>query len=279
MSNSFQGSATAASEQPIEPLHDEIWRNIEAEAREVARSESALTSMMGRYVLPYRSFADGLANLIAHGIVDDLLPAAFVRGVVERIVGEDTDISRFAAIDLAAIVERDPAVNGYLHPFLFYNGFRILQTHRVAHRLWQNGKRDTSLALQSAISRTLSADIHPAAEFGHGILIDHGIGVVIGETAVLGNDISIMHEVTLGGSGVSSERRHPQVKDGVLLSSGAKLFGDIEIGEAAKVGAGSVVLNSVSPRTTVVGVPAKPVGGRHDEIPALTMNHEFPEST
>ena len=275
MSHSFQ--ASTAPEQPIQPLHDTVWRYIETEARQLAGSEPLLTMMIGKYVLAYRSFADALANLIARGVADDLLPATFVRGIVEHIVREDADIARFAAIDLTAIVERDPAVNGYLHPFLFYNGFRIVQTHRVAHRLWQNGRRDTAFALQSALSRTLSADIHPAAEFGHGIMMDHGIGVVIGETAVLGNDISIMHEVTLGGSGVSSERRHPQLKDGVLLSSGAKLFGDIEIGEAAKVGAGSVVLASVSPRTTVVGVPAKPVGRRHDEIPALTMNHEFPE--
>ena len=275
MSHSFQDST--APEQPIEPLHDTVWRHIEMEARQLAGSERLLTMIIGKYVLAYRSFADALANLVARGVADDLLPATFVRAIVESVVREDADIARFAAIDLAAIVERDPAVNGYLHPFLFYNGFRILQTHRVAHRLWQNGRRDTALALQSALSRTLSADIHPAAEFGHGIMIDHGIGLVIGETAVLGHDISIMHEVTLGGSGVSSERRHPKLKDGVLLSSGAKLFGDIEIGEAAKVGAGSVVLTSVAPRTTVVGVPAKPVGGHHDEIPALTMNHEFPE--
>jgi serine O-acetyltransferase len=275
MPNSLQDST--APEQPVQPLHEVIWRHVEAEARQLAGSESLLTLMIGKYVLAYRSFADALANLIARGVADEQLPATFVRGVVEQIVAEDTGITQFAAIDLAAIVERDPAVNGYLHPFLFYNGFRIIQTHRVAHRLWQNGKRETAFALQSALSRTLSADIHPAAEFGHGIMIDHGIGAVIGETAVLGNDISMMHEVTLGGSGVSSERRHPKVKDGVLLSSGAKLFGDIEIGEAAKVGAGSVVLASVSPRTTVAGVPAKPVGRRHDEIPALTMNHEFPE--
>jgi serine O-acetyltransferase len=187
---------------------------------------------------------------------------------------------RDAAHDLTAIGARDPAAVGdLLTPFLHYKGFHALSVHRVAHRLWQQGRQAVAHVLQARVSQVLGVDIHPAARFGHGVFIDHATGVVIGETAVVGNDVSILQGVTLGGTGKEAGDRHPKVRDGVLLGAGAKVLGNVVIGRGAKVGAGSVVLRDVPPCATVAGVPARIVGWCQDAIPALAMDHRLPEDT
>ena len=189
----------------------------------------------------------------------------------------DPAIIAAAAADLEAIRTRDPAAEGYLTPFLYYKGFHALQWHRVGHRLWRERRRQLAYFLQSRVSQALAVDIHPGARVGCGVFIDHGTGVVIGQTSVIGDDVSMLHEVTLGGTGKEQGDRHPKVRDGVLLAAGAKILGNIEIGRASKVGAGSVVLKNVPARATVAGVPARVVGTSRGTVPAWEMDQSLPE--
>lgn len=250
-----------------------IWRSIQTEAQNLIRSEPALTSLVGHQVCVHKRFESALVASATESLSDSFLPASSLSSLIENILLPDRDIVKAAARDLSAIVERDPAASGYLRPFLFYPGFRALLSHRIANRLWRKGQHDTALVIQSIVSRRFAIDIHPAARLGHGIFIDHGIGVVIGETAILEDDISMLHEVTIGGSGRQSIQRHPHIRQGVLLGAGATIIGDVEIGESAKVGAGSLVSRSVPARSIAVGVPATVVGRTDDTVPALSMNH------
>jgi serine O-acetyltransferase len=186
-------------------------------------------------------------------------------------------IAAAAAADLAAIRTRDPAAESYLTPFLYYKGFHALEWHRIGHALWRRGRRDLAHFLQSRVSEVFAVDIHPAVPIGNGVFIDHATSLVVGETAVIGNDVSILHEVTLGGTGKERGDRHPKVRDGVLLSAGAKVLGNVEIGREAKVGAGSVVLSNVPPQATVAGVPARIVAWSHGRVPALEMDQSLPD--
>jgi serine O-acetyltransferase len=199
-----------------------------------------------------------------------------LEGLHRKIVAEAPSIIAEAIIDLEAVHSRDPAADGFLTPFLYYKGFHALQWYRVGHWLWNNRRRHLARFLQSRVSQALAIDIHPAARIGHGVFIDHGTGVVIGETSVVGNNVSMLHEVTLGGTGKETGDRHPKVGDGVLLSAGAKILGNIEIGRASKVGAGSVVLKNVGARTTVAGVPARMVAADRHAVPALDMDQTLP---
>lgn len=252
------------------------WRSLQSEAIELARTEHALSVLVDKLVCSHARFEDALTACIIGSLADPPLPPSFLSTTIAQIVEDDEDIALAAALDLNAIVERDPAADGVLRPFLFYPGFRALQIHRVAHHLWVRGKRDMALLLQSIASRRFSIDIHPAASIGTGIFIDHGFGVVIGETAVLDNNISMLHEVTIGGTGKRAGRRHAHIREGVLLAAGATILGDIEVGAAAKVGAGSLVINSVAARSTVVGVPSIAVGTASEDIPAFAMDQGLP---
>jgi serine O-acetyltransferase len=160
-------------------------------------------------------------------------------------------------------------------PFLYFKGFHALQTHRIGHWLWNHGRESLALFFQNQMSVEFGVDIHPAARLGHGIMLDHATGVVIGETAVVGNNVSILQSVTLGGTGKDEGDRHPKIGDGVLISAGAKILGNIRVGDGAKVGAGSVVLENVPAHTTVAGVPARIVGRPSSDQPALEMDHDF----
>jgi serine O-acetyltransferase len=253
-----------------------IWRSLRSEAAELARTEHALAILVDKYVCAHARFEDALAACIVGSLADPPLPPSFLSSTIAHIIEDDDNIPLAAVLDLAAIVERDPAVDGVLRPFLFYPGFRALQIHRAAHHLWARGKRDMALLFQSIASRRFSIDIHPAASIGMGIFIDHGFGVVIGETAVLENNISMLHEVTIGGTGKRAGRRHAHIREGVLLAAGATILGDIEVGAAAKVGAGSLVINSVAARSTVVGVPSIAVGTTSGDLPAFAMDHGLP---
>jgi serine O-acetyltransferase len=198
--------------------------------------------------------------------------------VIDQALAASPAIAESVRADLRAVKERDPATETFSQPFLYFKGFQALQAYRIAHWLWEGDRKPLALFLQNRISQVFAVDIHPAARMGHGILIDHGTGVVIGETAVVENDVSMLHEVTLGGTGKETGDRHPKVREGVLIGAGAKILGNVVIGKRAKVGAGSVVLSNVPPHCTAAGVPARIVGCPQEEEPALAMNHGLPDN-
>ena len=196
-----------------------------------------------------------------------------LRDLIDEALVNDPEIGAAARADIEAVRERDPACRTYSNPLLFFKGFHAIQSYRIAHYYWRTGRESLALFLQGRISQVLAVDIHPAARIGRGILMDHATGVVIGETAVVEDNVSMLHEVTLGGTGKETGDRHPKVRKGVLIAAGATILGNIEIGEGAKIGAGSVVLDDVPPHTTAVGVPARVVGRPKSEQPALDMDH------
>jgi serine O-acetyltransferase len=258
------------------PGAEELWAALRDEAVAAADSEPVLRGLLELAVLRHESLAPALAALLARKLAEALMPAERLEDLV-RVAGPA--LIGLATADLAANRRRDPAARGWLTPFLHYKGFHALSWHRVAHGLWQEGRFDLALYLQSRCSLVFGVDIHPAVPVGRGVFIDHATGVVVGETAVIGNDVSILQEVTLGGTGKQRGDRHPKVRDGVLLSAGAKVLGNIEIGRGAKVGAGSVVLANVPPCATVAGVPARVVGWCRDAVPALAMDQSLPPGT
>jgi len=270
------GPATALSLPPPEPAA--LWPLLRAAAESAAAEEPLLAPMLAALIHRRAGFEDGVAEVLGSRLSDHLLGPGPLSALIAETLAEAPEIAAGAAHDLVAIGARDPAAHGgLLTPFLHYKGFHALSAHRVAHRLWQVGRRAVAQALQARVSQALGVDIHPAARFGHGVFIDHATGVVIGETAVVGNDVSILQGVTLGGTGKEAGDRHPKVRDGVLLGAGAKVLGNVTIGRGAKVGAGSVVLRDVPPCATVAGVPARIVGWCRDAIPALAMDQSLPE--
>jgi serine O-acetyltransferase len=227
-------------------------------------------------ILRHASFAEGLGARIAHKLADGDFAEPVLAALVSDAIENTPSIARAAARDLLAVRERDPACPDLITPFLFFKGFLSLQTYRVSHWLWKRGREHVARQVQSRTSEMFGVDIHPAARIGCGIMIDHGTGLVIGETAVVEDDVSILQGVTLGGTGKDCGDRHPKIRRGVLLGAGSKVLGNIEVGEGAKVGAGSIVLDPVEPHTTVVGVPARPVGPKLTDMPAFTMEHTLP---
>jgi serine O-acetyltransferase len=200
-----------------------------------------------------------------------------VREIFQEAFAADPEIGAAVRADLSAVFERDPACHSYVQAFLFFKGFHALQCFRIAHWLWAHGRQPMALYFQNRMSDLFAVDIHPAARIGRGIMMDHATGVVIGETAVVGDDVSMLHGVTLGGTGKETGDRHPKIGRGVLLSVGAKVLGNIEVGEYSRVGAGSVVLKSVPPHCTVAGVPARVIGGKCPERPSHDMDQSLGE--
>ncbi|MDF1814254.1 MAG: serine O-acetyltransferase [Verrucomicrobiales bacterium] len=254
----------------------ELWEIIREEVAAEAQSEPILASFLHATVLNHRGLEDALSFHIAGKLSSATLPDMLIREIVDEAFDADPAIGEAIRYDLCAVLHRDPAARRYMVPFLYYKGFHALQSYRVAHWLWNHSRHALSCYLQNRISEVFAVDIHPAAKIGKGILIDHGTSVVMGETTVVEDNVSILHEVTLGGTGKESGDRHPKVRQGVLIGSGAKVLGNVEIGEGAKIAAGSVVLKDVPPHTTVAGVPAKPVGNPGVENPALDMNQCLP---
>lgn len=254
---------------------DNIWNTLRTEAEHSYNKEPLLQLLVKEAVIDRDNFSDALISFLARILSCELLPFTSLYSLLYSLHQSDSTCVEQALFDLAAIVERDPASKGYLNPFLNYKGFHALQMYRFAHLLYRQERFESAYLIQSIVSRRLSVDIHPAAVIGHGILIDHATGVVIGETARVGNNVSILHEVTLGGTGKELGDRHPKVGDGVLIGAGAKLLGNITIGDGAKIGAGSVVLKDVPAHTTVVGVPAQIVGHPECDSPSLEMNQNI----
>lgn len=248
------------------------WKQLNQDAATTAVKERALASMLHAVILNQKSFGDALANHLAEKLSDSEFKALHIRETFLDLYKAHPEIIQAASDDLRAVRERDPASKTCLQVFLYFKGFLALQTHRMAHVLYAEGREMFAFHLQSRSSELFAVDIHPAATLGSGLMFDHATGIVIGETAVIGNNCSLLHGVTLGGTGKDDEDRHPKVGNNVLIGAGAKVLGNIKIGDGSMVAAGSVVLKEVQPQCTVAGVPAKPVGGPCCENPAQEMN-------
>jgi serine O-acetyltransferase len=261
---------------------DPIWTALRQQAEAMAGREPALAGFVHATILQHDRLEQALSYHLARKLgSDDLSPLAIREMFDDAIVADDA-FGQAVRADLSAVFERDPACHSYLDAFLFYKGFHALECYRVAHWVWSEGRKAMALFLQSRISQLFAVDVHPAAKIGRGIMFDHATGIVIGETAVVEDDVSIMQDVTLGGTGKESGDRHPKIRRGVLLSLGAKVLGNIEVGEYSRVGAGSVVLKPVPPGCTAVGVPAKLINCDCGENPSQQMNHfieELPDNT
>ncbi len=254
---------------------DEIWLTLRAEAERALASEPLLGKFLNPVLLDHGDFGSALTAILASRLTCGVLDRETLEGIIVDAFKNDDDIVEQARHDLVAFCQRDPACDRYSVPFLYYKGYQGLQLYRVGHWLWNHRQRELALYMQSRVSEVFGMDIHPAARIGQGILIDHATSIVIGETAVVGDNVSMLHEVTLGGTGKTTGDRHPKVQSGVLIGAGAKILGNVTIGKNAKVGAGSVVLGDVAESTTVAGVPAIPVGEVHGKPPALEMDHNL----
>lgn len=251
---------------------DPLWAAILLEAQQAADAEPLLASFLHMTVLRHNSLEDVLAFHLSSKLASPVMDARALMELFREALSADPAIRLAARADIEACFERDPACDCYSTPLLYFKGFHAIQSQRITHWLWLNGRQTLALFLQNRISEVTGADIHPAARLGQGILLDHGTGVVVGETAVIGNNVSILHGVTLGGSGKERGDRHPKIGDGVMLGAGAAVLGNIRVGECAKVGAGSVVLDDVPAHSTVAGVPARVVSQGQGGTPALDMD-------
>ncbi|GJL95387.1 MAG: serine O-acetyltransferase [Hyphococcus sp.] len=269
-------NAPANSEQGnvVEMSSDQTWSRMRVEAATAAAKEPALASFLHATILNHESLEAALSYRLAQKLSDGEMNAMLWREVCIDAYVNEPGIVKAALYDLRAVYKRDAACHQYMQPLLYFKGYLALQAQRVANWLWRHDRKDLALFLQSRMSELFAVDIHPATKIGKGVFIDHATGIVIGETAVIEDDVSILQNVTLGGTGKEDGDRHPKVRRGALISVGAKVLGNIEVGEDAKVAAGSVVLNAVKPHSTVAGVPAKPVG-ECAGTPSKTMDQNF----
>lgn len=279
MSQQKQSDKLTAEKAPAQKMADTLWQTIYAEVEVYSQQEPVLTSYFHDAVLNHNSLEAALAYNLALQLDSNILSASVIREVFTDALSAGSGINENMRKDLTAYVERDPACDQYSLPLLYFKGFHALQIYRVANWLWKNNRRSLALYLQNRVSEVFSVDIHPGAEIGGGIMIDHATGLVVGETTVIGDNVSMLHSVTLGGTGAMSGERHPKIRCGVLISAGAKILGNIEVGEGAKVGAGSLVLEPVPPHTTVAGVPAKIVGHPNEAEPAREMDQRIDDFT
>ena len=243
------------------------------EALKVTAREPVLAELLRQSVLDCPTIEDAISCRLARKLGHHALTEPYLYDLFKDVTDYDPDIADGARADITAVLERDPACPGYLAPFLYFKGFQAITSYRIAHRLWLDGRQDVALYLQSIISQVFAVDIHPAARLGKGIMFDHATSIVVGETAVIEDGVSMLHEVTLGGNGKDKGDRHPKVRRNVLIGAGTKILGNIEIGEGAKIGAGSVVLDNIPPHATAVGVPARVIGYERNADPAATMDH------
>ena len=266
---------SSRASRPTQTEMDPLWQAIRDEVETEARAEPLLASFLHATVLNHKTLEDALGFHLAGKLESPVLPSMLIRELFVEAMSSDWSIGAAVRCDLHAVRDRDPAAHHYSRPFLYFKGFHAIQAYRVAHWLWNASREALALFLQSRISEVFAVDIHPAARIGNGIMIDHATGVVVGETAVIEDNVSLLHGVTLGGTGKQSGDRHPKVRKGVLIGAGASILGNVNIGEGAKVAAGSVVLADVAPHVTVAGVPAQVVGATDSAMPAMSMNHSL----
>jgi serine O-acetyltransferase len=250
---------------------DALWRKLLEEANDAFTAEPHLRALLRQCVLERESFQDAVIHRIASRLANDFVPFGQIVSAFELGLAADEEIGEAFRADITAVIDRDPACDRFIEPFLYFKGYHAIQTHRFAHQLWAGGRQDFALYLQSRSSDLFQTDIHPAARIGQGVFLDHATGFVVGSTAVIEDDVSILQNVTLGGTGKEAGDRHPKIRRGVLIGAGAKILGNIEVGEYARVAAGSVVLQKVPAHTTVAGVPAKVVA-RHKNEPYREMD-------
>ncbi len=254
---------------------EQVWETLRSEAQRVVVEEPTLRHLVNDVILSRETPGCSLGARLARRLAREDMPRTTMEPLLTGVFEENPHLVHSAMRDLVAMYQRDPACFSQLEPLLFFKGFLALTTYRVSNQLWRDGRRWLALYLQSVASEAFAVDIHPAARIGCGILLDHATSFVVGETAIIEDDVSILHEVTLGGTGKDTGDRHPIIRSGVLLGAGAKILGRVEIGTGAKVGAGSVVLNDVPPHKTVAGVPAVIVGESSEQNPAIEMNQKL----
>ncbi|KAF3440863.1 hypothetical protein FNV43_RR19149 [Rhamnella rubrinervis] len=262
------------SDVSLSNLGDPIWDAVRSEAKLEAEREPILSSFLYASILAHDCLEQALGFVLANRLQNPTLLATQLMDIFYDVMLHDRGIQRSIRLDVQAFKDRDPSCLSYCSALLYLKGYHSIQVHRVAHALWRQGRKVLALALQSRISEVFGIDIHPAAKIGEGILLDHGTGLVIGETAVVGNRVSLMQGVTLGGTGKEIGDRHPKVGDGALIGASANILGNIKIGEGAMIAAGSLVLKDVPPRSMVAGIPAKVIGYVDEKDPSLTMKHD-----
>ncbi|HWL69494.1 MAG TPA: serine O-acetyltransferase, partial [Geminicoccus sp.] len=250
---------TLVSPEAQGDISETLWRRLRWEAEEACAKSPMLAPLFLDSIINQPSFESAMFHRIAARLKNDVISQPLILQAFHRASSHEPAIAQGLQADITAVYDRDPACERLIEPFLYFKGFHAIQAHRLTHWLWENGERDFALYLQSRSSEVFQTDIHPAARIGKGILLDHATGLVVGETAVIEDDVSLLQGVTLGGTGKEAGDRHPKVRKGVMIGAGAKILGNIEIGACARIAAGSVVLNPVAPRTTVAGVPAKAV--------------------
>src|SRR5437763_7551625 len=263
-----QQAKAAAALEKIEP----VWARIRTEAEEVARREPELATFIYSTILHHDALEAAVVHRVAERLDSPEVSAELVRQAYADALDNDRSIGTTFRADIVATFDRDPATNRFLEPVLYFKGFHAIQTHRLAHWLWNKGRKDFAYYLQSRSAAVFQCDIHPNARIGRGIFLDHATGLVVGETAVIEDDVSMLQDVTLGGTGKQDGDRHPKIRRGVLIGAGAKILGNIEVGECARIAAGSVVVKPVPAQTTVAGVPARVVGEAGCAEPARAMD-------
>ena len=256
---------------PVDP----VWDRITHEAREAVRIEPLMGGLVHACILHHRTLDKALSYRIAAKLSSNEMSIVLLREIAEEAYAEAPELIEAARADLVAVYERDPACHRLLQPILYFKGYQAMQAYRVGHWLWTQGKYDLAYFFQMRVSEIFGMDIHPAARIGKGIMIDHAHSIVIGETAVVGDNVSMLHSVTLGGTGKEEQDRHPKIGDGVLIGAGAKVLGNIKVGHCSRIAAGSVVLDEVPPCKTVAGIPARIVGEAGCDQPSVKMDQRF----
>ncbi len=256
---------------------DELWRRLRREAEEAYAAAPMLAPLFLDSIINQPTFEAAMFHRIAGRLKNDVISQSLILQAFHRAAREMPDVADGLKADIVAVFERDPACDRLIEPFLYFKGFHAIQAHRLTHWLWGIGERDFALYLQSRSSEVFQTDIHPAARIGKGIFLDHATGLVVGATAVIEDNVSLLQDVTLGGTGKECGERHPKIRRGAMIGAGAKILGNIEVGENARVAAGSVVLAPVPPHTTVAGVPARPVRGKTPDEPARSMDQILDE--
>jgi serine O-acetyltransferase len=253
-------------------IMDPIWDSLQEEARIAASQDPLLAAFLYSTVINQRSLEEAVIYRICERLDHPDLQANLLRQTFAEMLEDWPEWGSILRVDIQAVYDRDPACTRFVEAVLYFKGFHALQTHRLAHWLLERGRRDFALYLQSRSSSVFQTDINPAARIGKGIFLDHATGLVVGETAVIGDNVSILHGVTLGGTGKEGSDRHPKIDNGVLIGAGAKILGNIHIGHCSRIAAGSVVLKAVPPKTTVAGVPARVVGEAGCSEPSRSMD-------
>ncbi|MFN3825231.1 MAG: serine O-acetyltransferase [Pseudorhodobacter sp.] len=257
---------------------DPVWTRLEEEAHAAVQVEPILGGLIHSSILHHPSLERALAYRFSLKLASGEMSEQILREIADEAHASDPAIGQAARADLMAVFERDPACNRYLQPILFFKGFQAVQAYRIGHWLWTMGRRDMAYFVQARVSEVFGVDIHPAARIGRGIMIDHAHSIVVGETAVVGDNVSMLHSVTLGGTGKVDGDRHPKIGNGVLIGAGAKVLGNIHVGHCSRIAAGSVVLHDIPPCKTVAGVPARVVGEAGCDQPSVTMDQVLPEN-